>query len=1438
MSRSSLDLHRSHESSRTPPAPARSTARALFAMVAGVAGAACVLAPAACFGDFVATPPPEAEIRGRVDEVPDEVRARVGGSTLRAQAVSVDGAVLAEADTSIGGTFSLKLGPGQSHFNVRVVVGAGSVLFKDFVPEAPAGALVDLEQVHGPMGVASTAAAQVVERYATRERAGLSSTPPTTLAEVLGLARGDDPRVEAFRVLVSTIMEVTDPQGSREGFDATSSSASDAVLELAGIDPGSYAAALEAAVDAALVPIVCDPSQLLVMFTVDASGQGKDGNGAPQFIRQPPKEGKVFLGITLDTTSPVPDSAGVLRPRLTPNDPATEMLDDGTAGDEVAGDLVFTKTLPLPRGMRVLYKFTDGSPNESFTGTEEWPGNARILVVDDVITSAEGGAPDCLVIRRDSFGDESSNKNFVNLNARKGGGNLGYDEDLGGSAIVLPAPNEDGTPSAELPSGGLALGDQQTLSTLTPEGIAEARENGVCSACPAPLTVSADDADPPRLVAAAFVSTEETRVVFSEDVDVQSAGLSEHYLLVDADNRPVAVIGARVLGAEVTLTHAPLDPRTPHTVAVKNVTDASLQQNPIASGASIFVGPDLTPPRVLSVTAGSIVDVNPQARPGDPASGELVVVSFTEELDRIAAENAASWSIEGLAVLAAFQRGRDVLLVTSQQARGAPYQLSAGLVFDVAGNVAILDDAIPFRGLSLAKVTFKAVVDFAWRSVDGSERGLPPGEGLWLTGTVMRDARALDGGDLRVSGRSDVPGVAGFELLPTDETFEGAPVYAVSLRLPAGAYAYKLAYGRAGDANNAPTTLETVSKGLATRNDLGGVAVDPVTDRGADGQSYLGARLSLNGQDLAGPGVIFKRENPDTIVVVGEVDRELAPDVVGTWRDVPFGAGADYDDGLVELPLLQAGVADAAGPRLLGARARDSESVLLSFDEAVFVAGGGAAPIVRVTGDDGLDLPIVTVLMGQPLVNQVVVQTGAMANDAAYSLLIGGLADLDGNGQPQPVTTGFTSPAQFQPFTPIIDDVPPVVISVRATSPTELEVTFNERVSESAGAASHYALARDGAGAVPTIVSSRLAGGGVRAILVTTAQERQAPYVLTVSDVADVSGNVLGSAPTAFPGFGEFDPPTIERVQPLGPTRIALIWNEAVTADSAVRLTNYLVSEVQITAVTFGGQDSLRAAAFNATYAPLRTDVVILTTTPMTGGGTYTVTVEGVQDLSGNESSEEQTFTATVAAPTVDVVFTYQISDTQGVVGVGAGGAAGVPARALSPSSFDQQREGLFVLGTALAESGSGPITSHPFTLALGGFPEEGSPLDGIEPELHDDGSAGDATANDNIYTVLINDVPLGSTLSWKAFASFTTSFGSANPGFPGAAFADAARGPSAFQDGQEYPGNDNAVLLVADADGDGKINIENLFGDEITFKRKTGFPAFHMAIDRARRIE
>jgi hypothetical protein len=1398
--------------------------RSLTTLVLLFGAGGCGLEACGSLGDFKPTPEAEAVIKARIDDVPDAVRDRAAGADLVARAISVDGAVLAEVTASIDDEFQLALGEGLDHFNVRVVVEGGSFLAKDFVPEAAAGTSTTLPG----MGIASTAAAQVVERYAVRERQSLASTPSSTLAEVRDNAFGDDDRVAAFRSLVGDVFAVLDPQAGEPGFDRTSANAADAALSLAATDATAYRAALDAAVDASLVPVVCDPSQVNVLFTVDASGQAKDGNGAPQLIRQPAKEGKVFLGITLDPQSPVPDSAGALRPRLTPNDPRTEMFDDATHGDEAAGDGVFSIVLPLPRGMRVLYKYTNGSPNEGFTGTEEWPGNARILQVDDVLTSSASGQPDCLVIRRDTFGDESSNKNFVNLNARLGGGDLGYDDDLGGGVLV-PAAD-----AALLPTGGLPVDATKSAAPLTPAGIPEARENGACTRCPAPLTVSADDDKPPRLVAASFLGVDETRVVFSEDVDVQSAGLAGNWLLVDEDNAAVRVLQALVQGSAVVLTHERVDPRALHRVSVKNVTDASLQQNAIEQGATLVVGPDRTPPVVVDVRGGSIVEVNPAARPTDPSTGEVFVITFSEELDRVAAENAANYRVTpagggGLDVFAAYQRGRQVFVVTAPQRRGFHYDVGADGVFDVAGNVGAAV-AVDTRALTLSVVTFKAVVDFAWLSVDGASRGLPPGQGLYLTGTVMRDARAVDGADLRVTGRTDVAGVDGFRFEPTDELVDGAPVYALNLRLPPGTYAYKLAYGDAALARDPPVTLETVTKSLATRNDLGGVAVDPRTLQGRDGTSYAGARLSTNGNDLPGPGVLFKREVPDDVLVVAEIDRALNPTVIGTWRDVPFGRGADYDDGLVELPLFVSGIADEKPPRLLAARARDSESVLLSFDELVVPAGN-----VNVTiSAEGTSLPVVQTIVGQPLSTQVVVRTGAMQNDTAYSLLISGLADAAENALASPLSTGFSSPPIFTPFLPIVDDTPPTVSRVRATSPTEFEVVFNERLDDTTVSSSDFVLGGQDA---PTISSVRVAGGGLKVLLTTTTQERQAAYTLTIRGVADVAGNELDDVTLPATGFGEFDPPVITSVFSLSPTTLAVLWNEPVTADTAETLTNWTVSGGQVIAARAGTSATLQGAAFNATFAPLRGDVTILDTSSLSPG-THTVSAVGVFDLSENPSLTTADVTAVATPPTVDVVLTYLISDTAGVVGVGAGGAAAPPARALSPSTLAQQREGVFVLGTALSRDGRTTVASHPFTAALGGFPADGAPLAGVEPQLKDDGTQGDAVAGDNVYSLRIDDVPVGSTLSWKAFASFSSAFGAANPGFPGASFADAPSGPSVFGDGQEYPGNDNAVFIVGDDDGDGVVRVECLFGDEITFKRKTGFPAFHMAIGAARRTE
>jgi hypothetical protein len=1383
----------------------------------------------ACFfiGDFEPTPPPQAVLRGSIGDLPDGLMGRLAGTIVTARAISVDGAILAEGFFNADEGFELPLGPDRDHFNVRVVLTSGELVLKQIVTSAPAG--VDVPT--GEVGLTSTAATIVVERYAVRERANLASTPIGTVAEVLETARSDDPAVTAFRDLVAELLAAVDPSTGEGAFETDGFNAKDAALAAIGSDGATYSTLLEAAVDASLVPVVCDPSRALVMFTVDVSGLAKDGNGATQFIRQPTKEGKVFLGITLDPTSPVPDSAAALAPRLTPNDLATEMFDDGTNGDEVAADGVFTLTLPLPRGMRVLYKYTNGSAGEGFTGTEEWPGNARILIVDDVLTSSVSGAPDCVVVRRDSFGDEASNKNFVNLHARKGGGALSYSDDLGGK--IATAPEGDGL----LRVGGLALADLRSEGPLTPEGVPEARENGICGPCPAPLTVSAEDDSAPTLVASQFLSTEETRVVFSEDVDIQSAGSVASYLLVDADNRPIALRGAQVTGAVVVVSHDATDPRRRHTLYVKDVSDASLAQNPIADGAFIRVGPDQTPPVVLEVRPGSIVEVNPSARPANPETGEVVVVTFSEVLDRVSAENASNYEIAGLSVYAAFQRGRDVLLVTETQTRNEPYALLLGSVFDVAGNLLADDSEHAFRGLSLAQVTFRAIVDFAWRSVDGTERGLPPGADLWLTGTVQTEARDLDGGDLRTSGRTDIAGVAGYRFEPTGDEVDGGLVYALSLRLPAGTYAYKLAHGTSTSAIDPPTTLETVTKNLSTRNDVGGVSVNPITMLGKDGQSYLGARLSLSGSDEPALGVLFKRENPDEIVVVGSDDVELPIQIVGTWRDVPFGEGADYDDGLTELPLLVAGEADTTPPRLLSARARDSESVLLSFDEAV-----DASPTFTLgVSHEGAPLAVVETLLATPIPNQIVVRTGAMAPDTAYSVLVNGVRDALGNTQGSPVTAGFTSPSIFTPYIPIIDETPPVVVLINPTGPREIEVRFSERLADASVTAAAFALSSEGADPDPVLAADgvRIAGGGRNVILtVVDDMERQAPYRLSVNGISDVAGNVIVGVSLPFLGFGEFDPPVLEWARAVTPNLVALKFNEIVTSGTASNLTNYVMTGVEVSAVRFAASDEIKNAAFNTSWAPLSEDIVLLTTTTALNATSYTVTVTGVTDRSGNPSLTEATFTGVTTTPTVDVVLSYLISDTAVVLGVGAGGSPGVPARAISPGNFATQREGIFLLGTALTQNGASPILDHPFTTVVGGFPADGAPLDGVELELSDDGQNGDIVAGDGIYSVRIPDVPLGSTLSWKGFASFDKTWADANPEVPGTAFADAQMGPAAFGDGQEYPGNDNAVFIVADENDDGTVRIEHLFGDEISFKRKTGFPAFHMVTDFAKRRE
>ncbi len=182
-----------------------------------------------------------------------------------------------------------------------------------------------------------------------------------------------------------------------------------------------------------------DPNHIRLIFTVDFNQGALNGNCGvvDRFKWATDKPGKsMFLAAWIYTLDPPgasditdQNSPGIaaLFGNATPN--VIPMYDDGTNGDESAGDGIWTVTFDVPRSspghlLRLGYKYTWGTFGAAWTGTEEWPGNGRLLEVVDV--NGDG-----FVYRRDVFGDEATNKDFSNLNT-SGTGSIGWTTALHG----------------------------------------------------------------------------------------------------------------------------------------------------------------------------------------------------------------------------------------------------------------------------------------------------------------------------------------------------------------------------------------------------------------------------------------------------------------------------------------------------------------------------------------------------------------------------------------------------------------------------------------------------------------------------------------------------------------------------------------------------------------------------------------------------------------------------------------------------------------------------------------------------------------------------------------------------------------------------------------------------------------------------------------------
>jgi hypothetical protein len=376
-----------------------------------------------------------------------------------------DGTPLSPSISIDGENFTAGFPAGARYSGMVVAVRRGTTALRDLVPLAEPGETVSAGDFDG-IDNRETAACLLIEAKASMAGRTPGSYPADTLSQALldidGLSSSGD--VAAFYAMVQAIVACSDcVRGTAARFRSPVLTSSGLAIESA-LHPDfilanpidydndgnaedtteKFDAALAAAASAfAFKACYCDEQDyfaacgytqpmLQVVIAADMNAGSMDGNcdAIDRFLWAEDSAGAgMFIAAGIHPDSPIQDNAieqelGAWVPNSVP------MYDDGTHADERAGDGIWTASFVLPVGLRIGYKFTWGRQGENWGGTEEWPGNRRLLEIVDV-------NDDHIVARRDNFADETSNKDIMNrlLPANGGNGTVTWDTDANGDGV-------------------------------------------------------------------------------------------------------------------------------------------------------------------------------------------------------------------------------------------------------------------------------------------------------------------------------------------------------------------------------------------------------------------------------------------------------------------------------------------------------------------------------------------------------------------------------------------------------------------------------------------------------------------------------------------------------------------------------------------------------------------------------------------------------------------------------------------------------------------------------------------------------------------------------------------------------------------------------------------------------------------------------------------
>lgn len=395
-------------------------------------------------------------IHGVVADGSANITAAIGGRKL-------DG-ISATAEKN--GEFMLHLPGVQAFTGLLLSASAATGQFLNLVPYVPKQRSVfngeallplpNLNPAYPQVDVNSTSAALLILGKLLEEGKGMSSLSVQAIAQAQAdlktLSAGQN-AVRDFYVYVNSLLQaytadkpmpfVLDLPDNATPGDLLSQAFIDCCGEQ--IDPKDdpkvdFLKKLRAATDAFHFQVCYSKAKIAVVFMADMSAGKKDGNcqAVNTFAWAKDEPGKqIYITGGVHKTTPICDSrrktacltldqVDAINKKLAnwvPNQ--LQMYDDGTHGDIVPGDSVYTISFELPyipikgspdgRGVRLGYKYTYGHPGQGWTGSEEWPGNQRIIELQDM--NGDG-----IVTRYDIFGDEAGNKDKANQLTPANGG--------------------------------------------------------------------------------------------------------------------------------------------------------------------------------------------------------------------------------------------------------------------------------------------------------------------------------------------------------------------------------------------------------------------------------------------------------------------------------------------------------------------------------------------------------------------------------------------------------------------------------------------------------------------------------------------------------------------------------------------------------------------------------------------------------------------------------------------------------------------------------------------------------------------------------------------------------------------------------------------------------------------------------------------------------